>query len=173
MVPAFDDLKDEVVSVLAAVSDTTGNGLIVAGLQCGAEFRDLRKLIAELKATFPDPSAKLDFTILERLPYLVSVSLSTGDSCTFLICIDGRNKGRSQVVIWVIARLLRVVPKGGATFNGSTVPAGVTASEPFTQNPITAQTAVSMTSWMMQTNPEYFPDPWKFDPNRLIDLQNV
>jgi hypothetical protein len=32
-----------------------------------------KKLVTELKAAFPDPNARLDFQILEKLPYLVGV----------------------------------------------------------------------------------------------------
>lgn len=72
--PAIDDLKDEVVSILAAASDTTGNGMTVAAYNVIKNPIIYEKLIAELKAAFPDHNAKLDFAILERLPYLVSFS---------------------------------------------------------------------------------------------------
>lgn len=32
-----------------------------------------KKLVAELKGTFPDPNANLDFQVLEKLPYLVGI----------------------------------------------------------------------------------------------------
>jgi cytochrome P450 len=54
----------------------------------------------------------------------------------------------------VPGRLPRDVPDGGATFNGVFIPAG---------------SVVSMSSWVLHQDPEYFPDPLKFDPDRWLD----
>lgn len=53
----------------------------------------------------------------------------------------------------VVGRLPRVVPSGGNTFNGFHIPEGY---------------IVSMSSWLMHRNPEIFPDPMKFDPERWM-----
>jgi cytochrome P450 len=51
----------------------------------------------------------------------------------------------------VPGRLPRVVPKGGATFNGYTLSEG---------------TVVSMSSWILHQDEDYFPNPTTFDPDR-------
>jgi hypothetical protein len=72
VVPPIHYLKDEVVSILAAASDTTGNSMTVAAYNVIKNPAIYQKLVAELKEAFPDPNARLEFTKLERLPYLVS-----------------------------------------------------------------------------------------------------
>lgn len=53
----------------------------------------------------------------------------------------------------VIGRLPRVVPASGAELHGYHLPAG---------------TIVGMSSWLMHRDPEVFPDPMKFDPERWL-----
>ncbi|KAF2171562.1 hypothetical protein M409DRAFT_18674 [Zasmidium cellare ATCC 36951] len=53
----------------------------------------------------------------------------------------------------VMSRLPRVVPSPGSTFYDHFLPAG---------------TAISMSGWMMHRDPEVFPDPMKFDPERWM-----
>jgi cytochrome P450 len=54
----------------------------------------------------------------------------------------------------VPGRLPRVVPIGGATFNGYDMPEG---------------TVVSMSSWILHQDQDYFPNPTAFDPDRWSD----
>lgn len=54
----------------------------------------------------------------------------------------------------VPGRLPRIVPKDGVTFNGHTLPQG---------------TVVSMSSWILQQDEHYFPEPKTFDPGRWAD----
>lgn len=72
VVPSVDDIKDEAYTILAAASDTTGNGMATAAYHVVNNPAIYKKLTAELKSVFPDPKAKLDFVKLEKLPYLVS-----------------------------------------------------------------------------------------------------
>ena len=58
----------------------------------------------------------------------------------------------------VMGRLPRVVPDPVATFNGYFVPGG---------------TIVSMSSWMMHRNPDVFPDPTKFEPERWLKMEDA
>ena len=53
----------------------------------------------------------------------------------------------------VVGRLPRVVPDHGASFHGNFIPPG---------------TIVGMSSWMMHRDPEVFPDPMSFDPERWL-----
>jgi cytochrome P450 len=57
----------------------------------------------------------------------------------------------------VIGRLPRVVPHPGETFSGYFVPGG---------------TIVGMSSWLMHRNPDVFPDPMKFDPDRWLNHED-
>lgn len=71
VVPSVDDLKDEAFSIVTAAADTTGNAMTIAAYNVISNETIYRKLETELREAFPDPSATLDFLILERLPYLV------------------------------------------------------------------------------------------------------
>lgn len=73
VVPPIDKLQDEAVSIMAAASDTTGNGMTIAAYNVVQNPAIYEKVKAELKAAFPNPNARLDFATLERLPYLVSL----------------------------------------------------------------------------------------------------
>ncbi|GAB7363733.1 hypothetical protein MBLNU230_g4301t1 [Neophaeotheca triangularis] len=53
----------------------------------------------------------------------------------------------------VVGRLPRTVPPGGASFDGHYIPEGM---------------QVSMSSWLLHRDPEVFPDPMKFDPERWL-----
>ncbi len=76
-VPSLDQLKDETVSILVAASDTTGNAMTVAAYNVVKTPVIYQKLVAELKAAYPNPNVRLDFEVLERLPYLVSNLLTS------------------------------------------------------------------------------------------------
>lgn len=69
--PPIHKLEDEAVSIMAASSDTTGNGMTVAAYNVVQNPVIYETLKRELRTAFPNPNAKLDFTVLERLPYLV------------------------------------------------------------------------------------------------------
>lgn len=58
--------------MLSAAADTTGNAMTVAMYEVVSNEKIYSKLAAELNATFPIPTAKLEFIQLEKLPYLVS-----------------------------------------------------------------------------------------------------
>jgi hypothetical protein len=75
VVPPIESLEDEAVSIMAAASDTTGNGMTVAAYNVVQNPAIYKKLKAELQAAFPDTNDKLEFTKLERLPYLVSLNI--------------------------------------------------------------------------------------------------
>jgi len=102
-----DDLKDEAYNMVAAASETVGGALTTATYQVVSNKDIYRKLTAELKEAFPDPSIKLDFLTLEKLPYLTGVI-----------------KEGLRISYGVICRLPRVTPEPGAEFNGYLVPAG-------------------------------------------------
>jgi hypothetical protein len=70
-VPPLDELKDECYGVLAAAADTTGNAMTVAAYKVLCNPGIYKTLRKELLDAFPDPNARLEFTKLEKLPYLV------------------------------------------------------------------------------------------------------
>lgn len=72
VVPSIDDLKDEAYIIVAAAADTTGNAMTIAAFHTVSNVSIYHKLTVELREAFPDQSSRLDFTVLERLPYLVS-----------------------------------------------------------------------------------------------------
>jgi hypothetical protein len=76
VVPPLDHLKDETFVVLGASSDTTGNAMTVATYEVISDPEMYRRLTAELKEAFPNAHARMSFTDLKKLPYLVG-----GDSC--------------------------------------------------------------------------------------------
>ena len=77
VVPSVDDIKDEAYGILAAAADTTGNGMTVAAYHVVNNPDIYQKLRAELKTAFPDFDSRLNFTELEKLPYLVGRPIIT------------------------------------------------------------------------------------------------
>ncbi|CBX95728.1 hypothetical protein IAQ61_004561 [Plenodomus lingam] len=134
---AVDNLEDEAYTVITAAADTTGNAMTTM-VRCVVENSNIyRRLHAELCEAFPDPESELTYAALERLPYLTMVI-----------------KEGLRLSFGVPGRLPRVVPPGGATFNGYTLPEG---------------TVVSMSSWILHQDQDFFPNPTVFDPDRWSD----
>jgi hypothetical protein len=71
-VPTPEQIKDESYAVLNTASDTTGNAMTVAAYNTVINAEIYGKLTAELKASFPNPDEKLEYSKLEKLPYLVT-----------------------------------------------------------------------------------------------------
>lgn len=74
VVPSVENIKDEAYTVMLAAADTTGSTLctIAYNLTLPSNRHIYQKLVAELKGAYPDPTTKMEFLILEKLPYLVS-----------------------------------------------------------------------------------------------------
>jgi cytochrome P450 len=132
--PTPDQIKYETYGILAAAADTTGNGLTTGVYEVIKNPKIYAKLTAELETAFPDPGAKMELAVLERLPYLSGV---VNESL--------------RLSFGVISRLPRIVPEGGANFEGYMIPAGFT---------------VSMSSWVLHRNEDYFPHAHEFIPER-------
>jgi hypothetical protein len=71
--PTPDQIKYETYGILAAAADTTGNGLTTGVHEVIRNPEIYAKLTAELETAFPDPDAKMELSVLERLPYLSGV----------------------------------------------------------------------------------------------------
>lgn len=101
----------------------------------------LKKLKEELATALPDPKILPSYAQVEHLPYLSAVI----QEC--LRCHPG-----------VITRMARVSPEVPVIYNRNglkyTMPPG---------------TPMSMTSTIIHYNPEYFPNPEKFEPERWLE----
>jgi hypothetical protein len=71
-VPTPEQVKDESYAVLNAASDTTGNAMTVAAYNTVISPEIYGRLTVELKAAFPNPDKKIEYSKLEKLPYLVT-----------------------------------------------------------------------------------------------------
>lgn len=140
----IDNVLDEAYTVLSAAADTTGNAMTTMVRHVVSDQKIYRKLHEELKAAFPDENDELDFRSLEKLPYLVYISLSSKylSQHANISILDNGHQGRievgqtisdttanaddsSRLSFGVPGRLPRVVPDSGATFNSYALPAGV------------------------------------------------
>ena len=102
-----EDLTDEAFTILSAAADTTGHAMTITTYYIVSNPDVYRKLTAELKSAFPDPTAQLNYLTLEKLPYLTAVI-----------------KEGLRLSFGVPGRLPRVIEKDGAVFNGYSVPRG-------------------------------------------------
>lgn len=141
VVPTTWQLKDEAYSVLVAAADTTGNAMTVAAFNVLYNQQIYAKLASELFQHFPDNNADLPYLELEKLPYLTAVI-----------------KEGLRLSFGVPGRVPRVVPAGGAEFNGYLIPEGY---------------VVGMSAWMLHRDPDVFPNPMEFDPERWMQGQEV
>ncbi|KAK0619599.1 cytochrome P450, partial [Immersiella caudata] len=142
MEPQEKGLRLDDAAVFADAVNVTGAGTETTGAtQERAMYEVLRhpdvhaSLVKELREAFPNP-ADMRWTLLEQLPVL-----------------NGVIKEALRLNPGVPGRLPRVVPPGGATFNGVYLPGG---------------TIVSMSAWDMHNDPSVFPSPSAFDPYRWI-----
>lgn len=71
--PSVDDIVDEVFSMTTAAADMIGNAMTVAALHIVRNPTIYGRLIMELREAFPDPTAELSFSELEKLPYLTGI----------------------------------------------------------------------------------------------------
>lgn len=76
VVPSVEELADEAYIILGAAADTTGNALTIGTYNVVINANIYQRLATELKETFPS-SDDMSFTVLEKLPYLVSFIFST------------------------------------------------------------------------------------------------
>ncbi|KAK0620047.1 benzoate 4-monooxygenase cytochrome P450 [Immersiella caudata] len=137
--PPMQQIVEEAWGITGAAVETSGNSLGLIAFRVLNDREVHRRLTEELITAFPDPSARMDFLTLEKLPYLTGVV-----------------KEGLRLSYGVIYPLPRVVPKeiGDATFGGHHIPAGC---------------VVSMSNYTMHRDREVFPDPDVFDPERWLD----
>lgn len=71
--PTVNDLVDESFSICTAAADTTGNAMTMAAFHVVTNPVIYQNVIRELREAFPDATAELSFTELEKLPFLTGV----------------------------------------------------------------------------------------------------
>ncbi|KAJ6786773.1 hypothetical protein PWT90_10764 [Aphanocladium album] len=125
----------DAVNIVGAAAETTGATAERGIFEVINNRQVYEALTKELRGAFESP-ADMNFAALEKLPYLTAVVKEA-------LRLNPGIPGRSP----------RVVPAGGATFNGFTVPEG---------------TAVSIIATMLQQDEEIFPNPAMFDPRHWM-----
>jgi cytochrome P450 len=111
--PSVKHMVDEAFGMLGAAAETAGNAMTMSAFHVVFNPEIYAKLRKELIEAFPDPTKPADYLTLEKLPYLTGVV-----------------KEGLRLSYGVIHPLPRVVPEGGAVFNGYFLPRGVRDSYP-------------------------------------------
>ncbi|GME65035.1 Cytochrome P450 [Neofusicoccum parvum] len=144
-VPGEGSLYEEAQALMFAGADTVGNALMVGSFHLLRQPGEYERLKEELRATWP---------VVEGGPAPGARELER------LPYLDAVIKEALRMSSGVVAGLLRVVPEEGATIAGTSVPGG---------------TVVSCSSIFVHFNPDIFPDPHAFRPERWLenpDLDN-
>ncbi|KAF2193532.1 cytochrome P450 [Zopfia rhizophila CBS 207.26] len=136
--PSKHDMIADGCLMIAAGTDTTANVLGLALWHITSNPSIEAKLLKELKAAMPDRDVMLESSRLESEGF---------------IYLRAVVKEALRLAYGVPGRIMRKVPSGGATFNGRFVPGGTT---------------ITSGIYLQNTNPETFPDPLKFDPERWL-----
>jgi cytochrome P450 len=66
-----EEMVQEAINLLSAGSDTVGNITYVGVFHVLNNKEILERLTSELRTVWPDPGAHVNYTVLEKLPYLV------------------------------------------------------------------------------------------------------
>ncbi|OAQ58690.1 cytochrome P450 oxidoreductase [Pochonia chlamydosporia 170] len=139
--------------VVGAGTETTAWTLSATLFYVLNDNRILHKLQKELAAAMPDSTKRISCNELEQLPYLSAI-VSEG----------------LRLSCGVSTRLQRINPTGPFYFKPSatTTPSG-NRGHSAAEFIIPKGTPVGMTSTLIHTNPELFPDPHAFRPERWLD----
>ncbi|ORX95133.1 cytochrome P450 [Clohesyomyces aquaticus] len=136
--PSDHDMIADAVLMIAAGMDTTANCLGVVLWHVTQDPKVEQKLVEELKRGIPGNEEIVSSAALEgaEFKYLQAVV-----------------KEGLRLAYGVPGRIIRKVPKGGATVLGEYVPGGV---------------QITSGIYMHNTNETAFPDPFKYDPERWM-----
>ncbi|KAF2808737.1 oxoglutarate/iron-dependent oxygenase [Mytilinidion resinicola] len=140
---------------VSAASETTAWTLTVGLFHVLNQPEVLSKLRAELESNIPDASELPPLSVLEQLPYL---------SATVHEALR-RSYG-------VASRLPRIQPDHSVYLH-SHVTNPATGVEKEVDYAVPPGYAVSMSSVLVHTNPEIFPEPYTFQPERWLNGEGV
>ncbi|RKP28056.1 cytochrome P450 [Syncephalis pseudoplumigaleata] len=130
------DIIAEIILLMIAGTDTTAITLTWTMHFLLEHPEAMQRLLAEIKAAYPDAGTKTEHDTIQSMPYLEAVL---------------RESMRLRPI--VPQGLSRVVPEEGLTLGGYYLPAG---------------TLVYSSIQTMHLNPEVFPDPTAFKPERWL-----
>ncbi|KAK7060348.1 hypothetical protein VNI00_001113 [Paramarasmius palmivorus] len=134
--PSKQSLVSEAFTLISAGSETVAGACTVGISHALRNPATVKKLVNELQEAWPDRDAHVDYTVLEKLPYLTAFI----KEC--LRCSHG-----------VVTPLPRIVGPGDATIGGYHIPRG---------------TIVEMSCVFLHWNPDMFPNPLEFSPERWL-----
>ncbi|KAK0630987.1 cytochrome P450 [Bombardia bombarda] len=109
--PSVTQMENEAFSIIGAASDTVGQTLTVGTAHIITNPTICKRLRQELVAAYPDPTAKMLFTDLEKLPYLTAVI-----------------KESLRLSYAILARLPRKIGAKGLEVQGYFIPNGMSVS---------------------------------------------
>ncbi|KAK7060923.1 hypothetical protein VNI00_000656 [Paramarasmius palmivorus] len=134
-------LMAESLNLKYAGMDTTSTAIlfIIRGVLANDGVRI--RLADELNGVWSDPGTTIRFAALEKLSYLTAVI-----------------KEGLRLSVGIFSPMNRVVGPGNAMISGDIIPKGV----------FTYQTVVGMAHSMIHLNPDIFPNPYVFRPERWL-----
>ncbi|KAJ6070453.1 hypothetical protein N7467_011772 [Penicillium canescens] len=132
-------LNNEGFSLIIGGTETTARSLAIAAFRLLSNGHIKTKLREELRTMMPTPDSRPTWSQLEQLPYLVGVSAVVWETL--------------RVSTGIASRSPRVAPTEALVYKNYTIPPG---------------TRVSETNYFVLTDPEIFPDPHVFDPERWL-----
>ncbi|KAJ6092288.1 cytochrome P450 [Penicillium canescens] len=138
--------------VVGAGTETTAWALSVMLYYILDNTEILAKLQQELTNAMPDPSQRISWSELEKLPYLSAV-----------ICEGLR------LSYGVSTRLQRINPLGPMHFRAPKTGQKTTGPVDWVHYKIPKGTPVGMTATLIHTHPDLFPNPLTFQPERWLD----
>ncbi|KAJ9063911.1 hypothetical protein DSO57_1035993 [Entomophthora muscae] len=133
---SIEDVRAELIILMIGAIDTTANTLFWTLKLLLENPTEMEKLIAEIDAAFPSPDSITLDTIKEKCPYLAAVF----NESMRMYPVGG---GRAP----------RIVPKGGAEFEGYYLPAG---------------TECGVTIYAYHRSSHIWKDPDTFRPTRFL-----